>query len=128
MVKIKKATIKDTEFIFKFNLLNIENLYVVEYNNTNVGVIEYISESILNEDYESIYIEYIDILEEYRRKKIASSLINLLSKEGNNYIYGNSIPDITAILFWKSVGADFDGEDEFLESYIENSECLPFSI
>lgn len=128
MIKLKKATIKDMDFVSKFNLLNIENIYIIDNNNTYVGVVEYISKTMLDEDYESIYIEYIDILEKYRRKGFASNVINLLSNNGDNYIYGNSIPDTTAISFWKSIGADFEGEDEFLESYIENSECLPFFI
>lgn len=134
MIKLEKTTIKDLDFLLSFGLKGIENTYIIKQDTNQVGVIEYIQKnmddnfSYEEHQYNSIYIEYIDILTEYRRKGIASKVINFLSDEGNNYIYGNSLPNDISVSFWKSLGADFEGEDENLDIYKENNECLSFSL
>lgn len=128
MIKLEKATAKDTNFVSSFNLKNIDNVYLIKNNLDCIGIIEYTTEKDEDDEYASVYVEYIDILKEYRRKGFASRVIEILSNEGNNYIYGNSLPSQTSVLFWKSLGADFEGEDDFLDEYIENNECLAFSI
>lgn len=128
MIKLEKATDKDIKFAELFNLKNIDNVYLIKNNSDCVGIIEYITKRDEDDEYSSVYIEYIDILKDYRRKGFASKVIEMLTDKGSNYIYGNSLPNKVSVSFWKSLGADFEGEDEILDEYIENNECLPFSI
>lgn len=128
MIRLEKATNKDIDFVKLFNLKNIDNVYLIKNNSDCVGIIEYIIKRDEDDEYSSVYVEYIDILKEYRRKGFASKVIEMLTNEGSNYIYGNSLPNYTSVSFWKSLGADFEGEDELLDEYIENNECLPFSM
>ena len=128
MIKLEKATDKDIKFAELFNLKNIDNVYLIKNNSDCVGIIEYITKRDKDDEYASVYVEYIDILKEYRRKGFASKVIEMLTDKGSNYIYGNSLPNKVSVSFWKSLGADFEGEDEILDEYIENNECLPFSI
>lgn len=128
MIKLEKATDKDIKFAELFNLKNIDNVYLIKNNSDYVGIIEYITKRDKDDEYASVYVEYIDILKEYRRKGFASKVIEMLTDKGSNYIYGNSLPNHTSVSFWKSLGADFEGEDELLDEYIENNECLPFSM
>lgn len=128
MIKLEKATDKDIKFAELFNLKNIDNVYLIKNNSDCVGIIEYITKRDKDDEYASVYVEYIDILKEYRRKGFASKVIEMLTDKGSNYIYGNSLPNKVSVSFWKSLGADFEGEDELLDEYIENNECLPFSM
>lgn len=79
MIKLEKATAKDTNFVSSFNLKNIDNVYLIKNNSDYVGIIEYIIERDEDDEYASVYIEYIDILKEYRRKGFASRVIDFLS-------------------------------------------------
>mgnify|MGYP001060663010 FL=1 len=70
---------------------------------------------------------YISILEESRRQGFARKVIEkLLEVEGVFEIYGDAVPN--SIEFWKSVGGDFEGEEDSLETYIEEDSCIPFFI
>ena len=128
MVKLVKAENKDMEFVSSFNLKALDNVYLIEFNREIVGVIEYTQRFEPDgEDMQTITrIEYIDILKEYRRKGIATLVIDEFRCLGEYYIYGDAIP--SSIEFWKSLNAEFEGEDEDIEYYIENGTCLPFFI
>lgn len=106
MIKLERATLDNLEFVLSFGLKNIDNVYLIKQNSENVGVIEYLYALKEDDDdnYYSIYVEYINVLNKYRRKGIATSVINMLSDEGNNYINGNSLPNNTSVSFWKSLG------------------------
>lgn len=129
MVELKKAIDTDFEFVSQFGFNNIADVYIITYNKEYAGAIEF-SYKIrsYSDDYYSIFIEYLDILNKYRRKGIASLVISLLSEDGLNAISGNSLPNNTSISFWKSVGADFGGEEEDLAHYAEFNECISFSL
>lgn len=127
-INLRKADEKDMEFVKSFQLKSIENIYIIEDDLKYVGLVEYIVNQKESDDYSSIYIEYIDVLDEYRRQGYATEVINMLSDDGNNYIYGNSLPNKVSVSFWQSLDADFEGEDNNLDYYIKNEECIPFSI
>lgn len=122
MIKLNKCTNNDIGILKEFNLKDIDNCYLIYLNTTFVGVIEY----KINE--ESICIEYIDIIPDYRRKGIASKVISIINPENKYYIYGNSLPHQDSFNFWKSLGADFDGEDEYFDKHEKNKTCIPFLI
>lgn len=129
MIELKKAIDTDFKFVSQFGFNNITDVYIIIYNKEYAGAIEFSYKiGSYSDDYYSIFIEYLDILNKYRRKGIASSVISLLSEDSLNAISGNSLPNNTSISFWKSVGADFGGEEEDLAHYEEFNECISFSL
>lgn len=104
MVKIIQSTHNiDTEkYYSKFNLTPCHDNYVVLYNKTPVGILEYYP--IINN---KLYIKYIEIEEKYRLFGIGKLVIELIKDiNKDKYIVGDSSPE--AIDFWKNVGAVFD--------------------
>ena len=78
---------------------------LIKYNNTIVGMIDY------NITDDCIKIYYITIENKYRRYGIATKVISMLKEENpGKYLYGDSLPG--AIEFWRSLGAEFDEDDE----------------
>ena len=79
MVKLIKAENKDMEFVSSFKLKTLDNVYLISFDDATVGIIEYTQR--LEQDGEDIQtitrIEYIDILEKYRRKGIARLVIDI---------------------------------------------------
>ena len=87
---------------------------VITYNDIPVGIIDYYIKG------EKIHICYIKIGNEFRRKGLASKVINKFKENHKGkYITGDSLPG--AIKFWESMGAEFY-EDPF-DDY-----CTPFII
>lgn len=87
---------------------------VITYNNIPVGIIDYCMED------DRIHVYFIKIGDEYRRKGLASKVINKFKEDHRvKYITGDSLPG--AIEFWKYMGAKFykDPFDDYL---------TPFSI
>lgn len=123
MVELIKATGNDKSYIKVVNNLTLtDNVYIIKDNGISVGVIEY----VVDEHYIDIY--YIGIDEEYRRRGIASSVIGLISNSFDDTytISGSAIP--SAVPFWLSLSADFGGEDDNIDEYIANNECIGFTI
>ena len=87
---------------------------LIKYNNTIVGMIDY----NVTDDYIKIY--YITVEDKYKRRGIASKVINMIKENNpNKYMYGDALPG--AIEFWKTVGAEFDEDPD--EDYL-----TPFHI
>lgn len=127
-LNLEKANEKDMEFVKSFKLNTIDNVYIIKEGLNDIGVVEYIKKQDESEECDSIYVEYIDVLEEYRRQGYATQIINMLLDDSKNCIYGNSLPNEVSVSFWQSFGADFEGEDDNLDYYAENNECIPFII
>lgn len=122
---VLKSNHKDIDFISQFmstNLLNLEDIYIIQVEGFNVGIIEYRT----NE--ESIYIDFIGIQEEYQGNHYATDAIHyLLNQYPNHELFGNCAPNEAAYWFWDSLGADFYMEYDF-EDYMYNGECIPFTL
>lgn len=122
MIKLKDSCIKNEAFLNKFNMKPGDNIYVITLNNKNVGVIMYTKSGDI------IEIEYISVLDEYKRMGIATKVVGMINPDGYFGIHGNSLAFKDAICFWKSLGADFEREDEEIEYYKEENMCIPFFI
>jgi ribosomal protein S18 acetylase RimI-like enzyme len=94
--------------------INTPGSKLIKYNDIIVGMIDY----NVTDDY--VKIHYITVDDKYKRRGIASRVINMIKeKNQNKYMYGNALPG--ALEFWKSVGAEFDENP--------NGDCLtPFHI
>lgn len=101
----------------------IDDTYMIkdDTNEEIIGIVEYIKSK--NED--SIYLYYIYIAPRFRRKHIASEVINMIKE--NNIIYGCSIQSNDAISFWTSMYAEFDEDLNTIE-YMSDYYTLPFTI
>ena len=78
---------------------------VIKCNDNVVGMIDY----TIKDEYVKIF--YIRIEDEYRRQGIARRVIEqIIGENKGKYLYGDSLPG--AIEFWKSLGAEFDEEDD----------------
>lgn len=129
MVELIKATDLDMDFVLNFKLKSIENVYLIKYNDEKVGVLEYtknVNNFIEEEPEVLIHIEYVEILEQYRRKGIGTKAIEKLNIGDMDFVSGNAIP--SSVGFWKSLGADFGGEDEDIDYYLDKNICLGFII
>jgi GNAT superfamily N-acetyltransferase len=85
-----KLTNKNKEYMFKYGLIT-SSAQTIEYNDKLVGFIDYIESS------HKITILYITIQDEYKRKGIATQLINMLKEKGKE-IHGDATP--VAVPFW----------------------------
>ena len=87
---------------------------IIKCNDVIVGMIDY-------EVYkDNVKIFYIRIEDEYRRQGIARRVIEgIINENRGKYLYGDSLPG--AIEFWRSLGAEFDEDED--EDYL-----TPFHI
>lgn len=87
---------------------------IIKCNDVVVGMIDY-------EVYkDNVKIFYIRIEDEYRRQGIARRVIEgIINENRGKYLYGDSLPG--AIEFWRSLGAEFDEDED--EDYL-----TPFHI
>lgn len=87
---------------------------IIKCNDVVVGVIDY-------EVYkDNVKIFYIRIEDEYRRQGIARRVMeDIINENRGKYLYGDSLPG--AIEFWRSLGAEFDEDED--EDYL-----TPFHI
>lgn len=122
MIKLKESSNKDEIFLKDFNMKPRDEVYIITLNDKNVGVIMYYKST------DVINIEYISVLDEYRRKGIATEVIGIINPDGYFAISGNSLPHDDSVGFWKSLDADFEGLDEEIEYYREENACIPFFI
>lgn len=122
-LEIIKAEQKDIYELDETWLKYNDNIYLIKRNGEKAGLIEY------RIPYEySLKVEYISINRHYTGQGIATAVINKLKEEHIGYeIYGDSLPNESAIAFWKSVGAEFEVEDS-IEEHIENYNCIPFIL
>ena len=88
--------------------------FIIKCNDIIVGMVDY-------EEYEDyVKIFYIRIEDVYRRQGIAKRVIeSIISNNKGKYLYGDSLPG--ALEFWRSLGAEFDEEED--EEYL-----TPFHI
>lgn len=122
MIKLKESSNKDEIFLKDFNMKPRDEVYIITLNDKNVGVIMYYKST------DVINIEYISVLDEYRRKGIATEVIGIINPDGYFAISGNSLPHDDSVGFWKSLDADFEGLDEEIEYYREENASIPFFI
>ena len=122
MIKLKESSNKDEIFLKDFNMKPRDEVYIITLNDKDVGVIMYYKST------DVINIEYISVLDEYRRKGIATEVIGIINPDGYFAISGNSLPHDDSVGFWKSLDADFEGLDEEIEYYREKNACIPFFI
>ena len=87
---------------------------IIKCNDVVVGMIDY-------EVYkDNVKIFYIRIEDEYRRQGIARRVMEgIINENRGKYLYGDSLPG--AIEFWRSLGAEFDEDED--EDYL-----TPFHI
>ena len=87
---------------------------IIKCNDVIVGMIDY-------EVYkDNVKIFYIIIEDVYRRQGIARRVVeNIINENKGKYLYGDSLPG--AIEFWRSLGAEFDEDED--EDYL-----TPFHI
>lgn len=122
MIKLKESSNKDEIFLKDFNMKPRDEVYIITLNDKDVGVIMYYKST------DVINIEYISVLDEYRRKGIATEVIGIINPDGYFAISGNSLPHDDSVGFWKSLDADFEGLDEEIEYYREENASIPFFI
>lgn len=92
----------------------VANRYYIKYEGEVCGIIDLI------EYEERTHIQYIKIYEEYRRRKIATKVIELIRNiNQDKFIFGDALPE--AIEFWKTVGVEFD-------EYINEFATTPFHL
>ena len=122
-VQLINASQEDLELLKEVGLKLNENTYIVKQGEETCGVIEY---KVLKGN--SIKIEYINILERFRRNGLGRKVIQFLQTNFEDYeIYRDSTPTQIATSFWESVGAELEYEME-IEEYAQNLECIPFII
>jgi GNAT superfamily N-acetyltransferase len=87
---------------------------IIKCNDVVVGMIDY-------EVYkDNVKIFYIRIEDDYRRQGIARRVMeSIINENKGKYLYGDSLPG--AIEFWRSLGAEFDEDED--EDYL-----TPFHI
>lgn len=108
------------EVLAMYALNDNDNAYSVYCNGNRVGMVEYIPSG------ELIHIESLYIDKEYQGKGIGKAVVQMLQDKYKTAIVGDSL--VTSVGFWQAIGADFDGEDEDLDYYIEEGLCVPFII
>lgn len=108
------------EVLKKYALSNGDDTYSIYCNGKRVGVVEYRPSG------ELICIESLYIDKEHQGKGVGKAVVQMLQDEYKTAIVGNSV--VEAVGFWKAIGADFEGEDEDLDYYIEECLCIPFII
>ena len=111
---IKLSSEIKNEYYYKFVGVT-PNSKMIEYNDNIVGFINY------KEKNEYIYIYFIEIKSEYKRKNIASKVIDIIKEENKGkYVKGESLP--SAIKFWEKIGATFIlDNDDYLTPFIINN-------
>ena len=111
MIKLYKDI--DNEALQYFGV-STPSALIIKCNDDVVGMIDY-------EVYrDSVKIFYIRIEDEYRRQGIARRVMeSIINENKGKYLYGDSLPG--AIEFWRSLGAEFDEDED--EEYL-----TPFHI
>lgn len=102
----------------KFLNNNLENVYVINGNNKNFGIVE------VKENEGVCKIELIEVEKQFKKKGIGRDVIKTLLGL-HEVVYGDSLPRKESIGFWQSLGAEFE---EDIEECIENGDCIPFII
>ena len=87
---------------------------VIKCNDVPVGMVDYVE----YDDYVKIF--YITIDDLYKRQGIATEVMTkIINENKGKYLYGDSLPG--ALEFWRSMGAEFDEDED--EDYL-----TPFHI
>jgi len=112
-----------------FEAYIVGSTYYIIANNNIVGLISYTLQS--NKAPYSLYIDCIEIFDEYRRQGLGIEVIKLLFEKSSRHpiyqnIYGESKPD--AFEFWKTVGANFQMSDKKLDEYYEDGYSACFVL
>lgn len=94
----------------------VTNRYYIKFGEEICGILDLIQHE------ETTHIQYIKIYEEYRRRKIATQVVDLIRNTNQDkYIHGDVLPTSEAINFWKSIGVEFD-------EVIDDSATTPFHL
>ena len=107
----------------------VSSTYYIMLNNAVVGLISYTLQS--NKAPYSLYIDCVEILDDYRRQGLGIEVLKLLFENSSKHpiyqnIYGESRPD--AFKFWKAVGANFQMSDKKLAEYYEDGYSACFVL
>lgn len=112
MVELRDYCEEDKAFISSLGIGYSNKVKIIMYGNTKVGLVEYTFESG-----DCIYLYYIEVLENYRGKGIAKTVINILNKDYT--VVGDSLYD--SLGFWERIGAEID--DKWI-----SDDCVPFIL
>lgn len=92
----------------------VANRYYIKFGEEICGILDLIKYD------ETTHIQYIKIYDEYRRRKIATKVIDMIRVTNEDkYIHGDALPE--AIDFWKSIGVEF-------EEVIDDHMTTPFHL
>ena len=109
------------EILNKYALNDGKNAYSIYCDGERVGMLEWRFSG------ELIFIDSLDIDLEHQRRGIGRKVVEMLFDRYQTAIIGDAVVDSAS--FWRSIGANFDGEDEYnMDYYIKESLCLPFII
>lgn len=103
MLKIKEDI--NNDYIRLFGI-STPGSKLIMYGEEIVGMIDY------NIYDERVKINYITVNEQHRKNGIARKIIEMIMNDNKGkYLYGDSLPGV-AYQFWKSLGAEFDEDDD----------------
>ena len=117
-IKLIKATTDDMDYVNSFKLKSINNIDIIYVGDRKVGVLEYLQK----DGY--IYLELIEIEEQYRKQGIAKSVVDLV-KGNKGDIFGDCAPNEVSIAFRSKLGAEFE---ESVEDGLAYNGCIPFVL
>ena len=119
-IKLREVTNSDIDYLNDFGLKINPKCKVIMLDDNRVGVVEFTKYN------GSIYLSYISIHKNYRRRGIGKKTVELLKEYGD--IFGDCSPQHISISFWTNLNVEFDVSEEEINEYILYKQCIPFVL